>query len=149
VHCSSSFIDPDYQRKERWTICDTRRNAFHWYFYYRLPCCSKSIEATRGAPDPEFLDPAGSWSRMILALPYLLKIFYLLFLHHNLKHLDWLSVWLLVKSFRNSTSCRCWQFVYDNNYSTLCSSGVQKLLTDVVCHQQLNINIVAFSVLSC
>jgi len=59
------------------------------------------IMYTRGAPDPEFLDPAGSGSSMIL------------------------------------------------DYSILCSSGVQKLLTDVVCHQQLNINIVAFSVLSC
>ena len=44
-------------------------------------------------PDPNALDPAGCGSSMILALPY--------------------------------------------------------LLTNVVCHQQLNINIVAFSVLSC
>ena len=29
----------------------------------------------RGAPDPEFLDPAVSGSSMILALPYLLKAF--------------------------------------------------------------------------
>jgi len=70
----------------------------------------------------------------------------LLFLNHILKHLDWLSIWILVKSFRTSTSCRCWQFVYDSDYSILCSSGVQKLLTDIVCHQQLNIHSVAFCV---
>ena len=55
-----------------------------------------------------------------------------------------LSVWVLVKSSRTSTCCRCWHFVYDNDYSILCSSGVQKLLTDTVCHQQLNIHSVAF-----
>jgi len=118
------------------------------------------IRARSGSrPDPNALDPAGSWSSMILALPYVPygNIFKgkrarllpktgikLLFLHHNLKHLDWLSVWILVKSFTTSTSCRCWQFVYDNDYSILCSSGVQKLLTDIVCHQQLNIHSVAF-----
>ena len=32
----------------------------------------------------------------------------------------------------------------DNDYCILCSSGVQKLLTDIVCHQQLNIHSVAF-----